>query len=195
MPQAKLPDINNAWVRYRNYGIDCIEKGNYAGAISSVLRSIALFPEKYQIEINTEKFNQIKEDKLYAYCKNCNTEHLYNNIKILKIMQPLMANFLSGNNTEKVWYCQNTECNTINKLKNTKLIQNKNKTPSYHGVIPEPPRRQEGMFDRHHFHNRMITWFNLAGTEIDHMIGKYRAEYRPEGEEDNDIIPGDEDAD
>src|SRR3989304_1653918 len=86
--QAKLPDINNAWVRYRNFGLQCIMERNYVGAIAAINEINALFPDAYRVEVNTPKYIQSTQDELVAKCTKCNEE---TNIAELHIFDLLLT--------------------------------------------------------------------------------------------------------
>ena len=70
------------------------------------------------------------------------------------------------------------------------------KKPNYNQLIPEAPKYVDGIQGRTTYHNNMVKWFYDAIEELDHQLGKYRAEYKPEDFEDESAhISGDEDAD
>lgn len=193
MPQAKLPDINAAWVRYRNYGLQCIDQRNYSGACAAINEINALFPDEYRVEINTEKHNELMREAIVVVCSNCGTETNYSNIKIFDLLLPLLSSIIAGREYERVWSCPN--CKHTNKLQDTKMIKDQHANPFYHKVIPKPPERRSGLEGRRYYHNNMVKWFFESLEEMDHQLGRYRDEYKPVEETGDVIEGGNEDAD
>ena len=191
MPQAKLPDINNAWVRYRNYGLESIDSQNYSGAVAAIFEIISLFPEKYRVEINTAKYEELERDKITYICSECKDESNLVNINIYNLTLGLTLSFISGVNSTKVWDC--VKCGSRNMLQNTQIIRSQEKKPHYHKVIPEPPNRKQGIMDRNTYDNKMRVWFFKSLEETDHQLGLYRDEYKPiDEDEDLETLEGGE---
>ncbi len=182
MPQAKLPDINNAWVRYRNYGLESIDSKNYSGAVAAIFEIIALFPETYRCEINTEKWNELEKDVIIYVCGNCSKENNHDEVKIFNLLLDVTTQFISGSNQETVWNCLG--CDNQNRLLSTKVIKSQLSKPHYNKVIREPPNRKQGIMDRVQYDNLMRKWFFESLAETDHQLGLYRDEYRPTDEEE-----------
>ena len=193
MPQAKLPDINNAWVRYRNYGLQCIHERNYTGAIAAVNEINALFPDEYRVEINTEKYNQSIHDTITVVCEQCKKEINYIDIHLFELILPTIDSIIIDKTTDVVWVC--TECNHTNRRETTEMKRHEQKKPHYNKLIPEPPVRIDGIQGRTEYHNSMVKWFYDALEELDHQLGKYREEYTPTDSEEGTDYEGDEDAD
>ncbi len=191
MPQAKLPDINNAWVRYRNYGLESIDSQNYSGAVAAIFEIISLFPEKYRVEINTSKYEEMERDKITYICSECKEESNLVTITIYNLTLGLTLSFISGVESTKVWDC--VKCGSRNMLQNTQIIRSQEKKPHYHKVIPEPPNRKQGIMDRNTYDNKMRVWFFKSLEETDHQLGLYRDEYKPiDEDEDLETLEGGE---
>jgi len=193
VPQAKLPDINNAWVRYRNFGLQCIMERNYVGAIAAINEINALFPDAYRVEVNTPKHLQSVQDTLVAICVGCDVEVNINELHVFDLLLTSINSMILNKPTEKVWVCKS--CNKINMREKTRMIRREHKKPNYDGVISEPPKRVDGIQGRTEYHNNMVKWFYDALEELDHQLGKYRAEYKPLEWEEDVNYQGDEDAD
>ena len=174
MPQAKLPDINAAWVRYRNYCLQCIREQDYPGSIAAINGINALLPLNYKVEINDEKYNEMLRDERKIVCTGCKTELKPEDVKVMNIRKPSITNFTGTVQLEQVWFCK---CRHKNRLSETLMRVKEKKKPSYNQVIPEAPTRQLGIVDRTEFHNKMTKWVYLALEELEYQIGKYRAEY------------------
>lgn len=194
MPQAKLPDINNAWVRYRNYGIESIDSQNYSGAVAAIYEMISLFPEKYRLEINTEKYEDLERDTIIYICNGCKEESNLTSITVYNFTLGLTLSFVSGLKNAQVWDC--IKCGSRNMLQNTQVIKSQEAKPHYHKVIPEPPNRKQGIMDRNSYDNKMRVWFFKALEETDHQLGKYRDEYKPiDEDEELETLEGGEEHD
>ncbi len=194
MPQAKLPDINNAWVRYRNYGIESIDSQNYSGAVAAIYEMISLFPEKYRLEINTEKYEDLEKDTIIYICGGCMAESVLTSVTVFNLTLGLTQSLVSGLESTKVWDC--VKCGIRNMLQNTQIIKSQEVKPHYHKVIPEPPNRKQGIMDRTSYDNKMRIWFFKALEETDHQLGKYRDEYKPiDEDEELETLEGGEEHD
>ena len=192
MPQAKLPDINAAWVRYKNYALECIDKKNYPGAVAAVNGINAMLPENYRVKIDTDNYKELTQDNIFVVCTDCEKRFKYDDIRIMNLIIPRIFNKPSV--TERVWIC--TSCNFHNKVANTKMIKQVHEKPFYYKVIPEAPEQMDGILNRKKYHNEMTKWLYNSLEELDHQLGKYREEYKPideldetgyfVGEEEND---------
>lgn len=193
VPQAKLPDINNAWVRYRNYGLECIDSRRYAGAVAAVMEINALFPDLYRVKIDSDKYADLMRENRILVCTACTEETNFQLIQTYDLILNATRAIISGRPSEKVWDCP--KCKTTQRMIDTKMYKDQHEKPTYFQVIPEPPKRREGAIDRNSFHNEMVKWFYESLEELDHQLGKYRDEYKPQGDDEESIIEGDEDAD
>lgn len=181
MPQAKLPDINAAWVRYKNYALECIDGKNYPGAVAAVNGINAMLPTIYRVKIDSDEFKQLTQDNVLVVCTDCTKQFKIDEIKVLELIIPRIFNKVEK--TERVWIC--TECSFHNKVANTKMIKQVHEKPFYYKVIPEPPEQIDGILNRKKYHNEMTKWLYNALEELDHQLGKYREEYKPADEDDD----------
>ncbi len=177
MPQAKLPDINAAWVRYRNYGLQCIDYNNYPGAVAAINEINAMLPQSYRVKIDSREYKELEKDNLTVICTACKAETTPDKLVVFNMRLPIMVNHHGGPKTEEVWTCR--DCKSVNNLIKTRMIRKVKQKPFYHQVIPDPPDRKDGVLDRTHYHNEMVKWFFDALEELDHQLGKYREEYKP----------------
>jgi len=187
MVQAKLPDLNNYWIKYHDSGMQFLYNKNYAGLVACIYNMNAILPDEYRVEINTEKYNELSQDKLMVVCSNCNAEIPRNEIKPTDRLLNVLESTILGVRTIKVWVCLN--CKQENDFARTKKIKDHHKNPFYYKVIPEPPIQKDGLTGRWQFDNKITRWYFVCLEEIDHQLGLYRKEYEPEGERD-DIIEG-----
>src|SRR3990172_10303663 len=101
--QAKLPDINAALVRHRSAALAALKENDHHGAIISFDSMIALLPEEYQIEINTEKYNQLVAEKRTIKCDFCTATPLLKDIYLQKLLLPSLTKFIVDNDFINVW--------------------------------------------------------------------------------------------
>lgn len=201
--QAKLPDINGALVRHRNAIMNAYDSGDFTKAGISFEATIALLPEEYKVEINTEKYNQLVKDRYKIVCTGCmmnvqykvddetrikqeQSEFPRSEIKPFEVLVPDIERLITGKKTVLVWQCPS--CGIVKPLKGspTKLI--KFHQPSYFKVIPDIPSRK-GFFDRTGFDTKFKEWYDIAFSEIESQIGLYRAEYAQQQEMNDEDLP------
>jgi len=182
MVQAKLPDLNNYWIKYHDSGMFNIMRANYQASIASIYSMNALLPDEYRLSVDTSKYTELTHSILIAVCSHCNTQTPRTEIKVFDLIVPLVFQVVRETKTIEVWYC--SKCKESNELVNTKYIQNENAQPFYYKVIPEPPIISDGL-NRRDKGRSVTTWFYNALEELDHQLGLYRKEYEPEGERDD----------
>ena len=173
--QAKLPDINAALVRHRSAALAALKENDHHGSIVSFDSMIALLPEEYQIEINTEKYNQLVAEKKTISCTACTATPLLKDIRLYRLLLPVMSQFVSNNEYVDVWYC--ADCNEENVFNYEQIKITKFEEPSYFKVVPSPPSKR-GTKNRMTFDYEFKKWFNIVMTEIEYQIGIYRADYQ-----------------
>ena len=178
--QAKLPDINAAWVKERTYFFTCRDMHNWSGMILALYAMNALLPDEYRIMVNTRKYNNLTEAKIGYICNNCKGEIEESMVKVQKAIAPLLVSYISSSETKTYWSCH--KCNAENLLSQTKLIKETLEKPYYLKVISEPPERKRGIQDRKSYQAEMTKWSGIFFQELEHQLGLYRAEYINEEE-------------
>lgn len=193
MPQAALPDINTILITYRREIISDLNHRNYSGVIGSLMAINAVLPEKYQVEISTERYNETMNHGLLVKCGNCKEEQELKTLIIKKLLLDSFHKLITNSDYERIWRCP--KCHQNNKMSKTKIIRPEPKMPYYVGIVPEPPERNDGMIDRTTYRKRFIAWARNFLVELEHQMGKYRIEYVPkdnEGEDSNVESGGEE---
>lgn len=206
--QAKLPDINAAIVRHRSSALSAYEKGNKTLAAISLSSINALFPDEYKVEVNTDKYNQLTTDQKLITCGFCkevtketivdpetNTSHEerseipsripFKEIELYDMLQDNLESFISNQKFVKVWECP--KCNNLNKFDKKSLVTIKFAQPAYFKVIPSPPSKK-GIRNRKNYEYEFDKWFDIALSEIESQIGKYRADYMAQQESQAPMI-------
>jgi len=179
--QAELPDKNTAFIVYRRESISSWKSGKYDACIGALYSLMGLLPADYRPSISTEEFELLTNQNLMAVCSECSAENNFAAVKTFDVTLPFLLDILSGQKTEKVWVC--SQCDKMNRLTTTKLIQKVLKEPYFLKVIPSPPGRNEGMMGRTQFKIKFSTWFWLALSSIEAQMGRYREEYQPKDTE------------
>ena len=190
--QAKLPDINNIWIRWRNYGLQCIDQRNYIGVAGAVNEMNALFTDDYRIEISTTKFEQLREKSIKIECPKCLEQFSNSEIRKFDFLLPFIEGILAKQKTVKAWHCP--KCEETPFLSESKIITIEHQNPFYLKVLPDHPVRHS-IADRMGWHERWQVWFFNAMEELEHQLGKYRAEYQAQEETGEMIEEGSENAD
>lgn len=183
MVQAKLPDLNNYWIKYHDYGLNALTMQNYDGVIGAINGINAILPDEYRVEINSSKYEEQLQSNTLLTCNGCKAETNYNEIEPFDMILSNLESVILDSKTVSAWVCP--ECKKENDFSLTKKIISKHTNPFYHKVINEPPRREQGCQGRLGFHRKMSQWFYGALEELDHQLGLYRKEYVAEGERDD----------
>ena len=189
---SKLPGLSIYWLKYHDIGIRAVSECNYVGAISSIYSMNALLPDEYRLSIDDDKFNQQTKTHLKFICSFCENEIEDKDVKIFDLLLPLILSLCVNKKYLKVWNCRN--CNNNNYLEKTKFKKIENESPFYYKLIEQAPIRPDGISGRTEYHNKFTKWFYSSLEELDHQLGKYREEYKPQDEPGEDY-GGDEDAD
>ena len=183
--QAKLPDINAAWVKERTYFFTCRDMHNWSGMILALYAMNALLPDEYRIMVNTAKFEELTEAEVKYLCNFCKKEIPEPSIEIKKVLAPLLVSYLSESESKIFWSCP--ECKKENLISQTKLIKETLEKPYYLKVISEPPERKRGIQDRRSYQMDLLKWSGIFFQELEHQLGLYRAEYINEMDEDGQL--------
>lgn len=172
MPQARLPDINTAYITYRREVLVSLKTNNYTSCIGSLYALNGLLPEKYRITISNMAYAEKTMQDLLVICRHCKQKLNYKKIKILKVIVPLIEGLVSGQSYHKVWDC--ILCQKENSLDHTEMIQQVLKEPSFLQVVPRPPNRKEGMKDRTTYHNQFVIWAETLLIELEAQMAQFR---------------------
>lgn len=190
IPQAKLPDVNAAWVKYRSYYLTCTEQEKYTNATTALDSFNALFPDDYRVEIDTQKYNKAVQTKLIVNCNYCAVQFNRNEIKVVELLAPTIIKTIIDTESEEVWFCP--KCNKPNKLLNTRMIKTVYDEPAYFKVVPKPPLRKNGLQSRSHYKFEITKWLDTYVVELEHQLGLYRKEYMSQQDMDEEIPDGGE---
>lgn len=172
MPQARLPDINTAYITYRREVLVSLKTKNYTSCIGSLYALNGLLPQKYRVTISNLEYAEKTMQDLKVICNHCKQQINYKSIKILKVIMPLIDGLITSQSYHKVWDC--TLCLKENTLDHTEMIQQVLKEPSFLQVVPRPPNRKEGMKDRTTYHNQFVIWAETLLIELEAQMAQFR---------------------
>lgn len=173
MPQARLPDINTAFIKWRNKVVTSLESEKYTAVFGSLYSFNALLPEKYRVRISKAEYDEkLKEVGLFVVCEGCNAKSDWRQVnKTQRVLSPLV-NLMSGALYEKIWICPS--CDHDNPVSQTEKILNKPKEPYFLGVVPPPPERMEGITDRNTYHKKVESWAWQFMYELEKNVAQFR---------------------
>lgn len=179
--QARLPDINTAFIVYRREAISSWKSRTYDSCFGSLNTLNGLLPKKYRVVISTKEYDNKTKQDLIACCTKCDAEIDFRSVQVFELIAPFTQSVINGNVKEKVWNC--TECKKINHLDDTKIIQKVLQEPYFLQVVPKPPIRREGMMDRTRYHIKFSIWFWTVLGEIEQQMAQFRDDnWHKEGE-------------
>lgn len=192
--EAKLPDINASIVTHRKAVMNGYDNGDYHKVVISFESIMALLPEDYTPEINTEKyFEKIKGNRLMI-CDACTTDdkdgkpqptqHTRETIEPFEMLLSNEDQMLLSQQVCLVWTCP--KCDNTRPLVGSSIDNQTFQRPFYTGILPDMPRRK-GLHDRIGYSLRFKEWYRIAFREIEYMIGLYRAEYAAQNP-DEDMV-------
>ena len=173
--QSRLPDLNSSFVKHRTNALSAFSCGDYSSCVISLDAIIALLPDEYRVEINSEKYREILADRKTIDCNKCKTENILNDVKQYDLELGWMEQILSDTKTQRIWIC--TKCETANEMQFKKIKIVKYNQPYYLGVIPSPPQKRRGITGRNTFDNEFAEWFDIAIKECENKIMLFRSEY------------------
>ena len=173
--QSRLPDINSAIVKHRTNALSAFSCGDYPSCIISLDAIIALLPDDYKIEINSEKYKEILADRKTIDCDKCKTENILNDVTQYDLELGWQEQILIGVKSQRVWIC--IKCDMLNEMQFKKIKIVKYNQPYYLGVIPFPPIRGRGISKRNSFESEFAEWFDIVVKEIEQKVMLFRSEY------------------
>ncbi len=174
MPQAMLPDLNTAYIKYRNLAIANLTSKNYGLCTTALYAINGLLPEDYRVKISTAKYNEMTIHKPSYTCYKCNKE--INAIEVFEKLTPMIVSVIAEESFNDTWSCP--ECGNDNSLEETDIVFDKLDKPYYLKLVPEPPDRKDGVIDRTAYHITYSKWAETMLIELESQMGKFRVDYR-----------------
>ncbi len=193
MPQARLPDINTAFVMYRREAITNYKSKNYSLCIGSIYALNALLPDKYRVKISDIEYEKKTQKKLLLPCPKCLEQFDFNEIPKVKIIVPTIEQFLTTNETTEIWKCP--KCDVTNPFDRNELIKQIPQEPFFIHVVPHPPTQKDGLISRNRFFRKFSVWYWMILNELEERMAQFRDDnWQKESDyyEDEAILDGGE---
>ena len=195
MPQARLPDVNTAFIKWRNKVVTALESFKYTAALGSLNNFNACLPREYQVKVSTDLYNQkLEDEKLLVHCTKCGADVDFRHVRKELVLCDPMEEMITKKKHKSVWRC--SACNTQNLTNTSEFTKANLPNPYYIGVVPDPPERKDGILDRHEYHRKIERWCWIMLGELEFMAAKFRDDsWQKAIEAGYDVLSGDEDQD
>jgi len=185
--QSRLPDINTAFIKYRNEVIGAIKRLDFNQMHGSLNAINGMLPDQYQVTISTAKYEDLTRTDIQYLCKTCTAnskepvEIPKESIRVFELYPNAMQGLLYGGIKEQVWNCPN--CHTTHILKETEISVTKLQDPYFIGVVPNPPNRKQGLMDKLTFNDKTVAWGWQMLNELEHKMALFRDDNWSRGDE------------
>ena len=190
MPQAILPDLNSAYIRYRNLILEKISSKDWTLCFGALFAINGILPKDYQVTVSSIEYNKKTQTGLIMVCGYCTedikendkvitrpTEHDSKKVVIYNKLQDSVNQVLTGKKFIKLWDCP--KCKKTNKLDKTEIIRTALQEPVHFQVVPNAPERKDGIAQRSNYDIDVEKWILQFLGELEYQMGKYRREYVP----------------
>ena len=182
MPQARLPDINTAYIRYRNEAIWALKHKNYNVMHGSLNGINALLPVDYQVIISSIEYDQLAKTEITYQCNSCQEHIDKSKVYVFDLIPNSIEALVHGRTPNKVWKCVN--CKHTNMLSSTSISQTILQNPTFLGIVPDPPQRKDGLMDRMKFNIEIERWAWLVLNELEFKMAKFSDDNWNKGDEE-----------
>ena len=198
MPQARLPDINAAFTKHRNEVVSSIKSHQYDSVFGALYALNALLPPepideetsfpKYQVVVSDIEYRKITKPVTSCTCYHCKVKSLFDGVTVFDYLLPLDEQIISGKKYIKSWKCP--DCKQICQIRPDDFSETAVKEPSFIGVVPKPPRRQDGLLDRSTYHRKVTQWAWTMLDELEAKMAQFRDDNwtKKDSYDDNDEI-------
>ena len=183
--QSRLPDINTAFNTHRRKVIVSMDQDKFLDSLGALYALNALLPLEYRVVISTRKYLELTRQDLSAQCPRCDNLFDYSKIKPENIIANPTMEMITGTKQQMVWKC--TKCKAVNPINKTTFTQTILDKPYYLGVVPDPPKRGDGLSDRFGFAHRCKKWCWQMLYELEEKMAQYRDDNWNRGEEEFDM--------
>ena len=189
MPQARLPDVNTAFITYRRESIIALKSFDYRGCCGALSCINALLPEKYRVILYDIQFKDKSKISFTYCCGMCQAESNESKIDIFDYHLTALESLTTDEKTIKAWACP--ECTVMNILSDTKIKKDMLAQPSFLQTVPLPPKRENGLLGRATYRKEFSAW----GWNFLNELEEKMAQFRDDNWSKNDEFRGDEEID
>ena len=197
MPQARLPDINTAFILYRREAITNFKTRNYSMCIGSLYSLNALLPDNYRVVISDQLYEEKTKTKTLVECLNCKESQELSKVKKFKLIIPTTERFFSATSYDEIWSCG--KCKQNNRMADTEPIKEILQEPFFIHCVPQPPAHKDGLLSRNSYHKFFSVWYFNMCTELEESMARFRDDnWQKEGDwldQDSDLKDTGEDKD
>jgi len=170
--QSRLPDINTAFNTHRRKVIVSMDQEKFLDALGALYAINALLPIDYRVIISSKKYEELTKQDLSALCPNCQSVYDYSAVVSKRVITTPIMELIVGSKSMIMWECKRCKRQTsIDKTTFTQTILDK---PYYLGVVPDPPKRNDGLADRFANTSRSKKWCWQMLYELEEKMAQYR---------------------
>lgn len=180
--QARLPDINSAYIKYRSETVWALKNKMYNLMHGSLVGINALLPLDYQVIISTSEYEQLAKTETTYLCTYCDVPNDKSDIEVFDLQPNSIQTLVHGKMINKVWRC--TKCKRVNMLNKTFISQTILQNPTFLGIVPEPPTRKNGLMDKLKFNIEIERWAWLCLSELEFKMAKFRDDNWNKGDDE-----------
>jgi len=130
---------------------------------------------KYRIVVSDIEYDKLTKVESEVLCNFCEKATDYIKIKIIDVQNRLIDSILSRETKSRVWECP--KCHKDNKLKETRIYEDRIQEPYFLGVVPQYPRRKDGLQDRHAYERKVNQWAWNFIAELEEKSTAVRKDY------------------
>lgn len=183
--QAKLPDVNAVLVYYRTQSQKLMSQANWLGAEGALNAQNAVLPEDYRVIIDTKEYHKAVQTGIFYVCLGCSAEVPVQEIKFVQLLNNSLEQTHYNEKYSEFWIHDIPGCGHKNRKIKSEKITEKKQEPFYLNCVWEPPIKKAGLSTRFGFRNKFMEWFYTYQKELEHQIGRYRAEYQAQNPDDD----------
>lgn len=174
MPQARLPDVNTAFITYRRHVLQCLNRDEYDDCIGSIIAMNSLLPKEYRISISTQDYTAKMSIETTAYCTKCDHPHNYKDINKFDLVLPEFEAIVTKQKTAKAWICTQKTCRATNRLSLTKIRKSIPEETDHIQTVEKPPQRKSGIRERNKYVQKVRGWIWNAVEEVEERAAQFR---------------------
>lgn len=177
MPTSRLIDINTAAITYRRECLVALKNKKYRDCIGAIKSLNSLLPEddedkKYRIVIDEDEFDSKVKENYIIVCRGCDKELEYSMVRFYNVDLSKLEQIITGLPKKKIWICP--KCNAEQDLSTSKIIASSLQRPYYLRVVPEPPKKQQGLLSQFEFHQKMVDWVWMCLNSLEDGFTRFR---------------------
>lgn len=172
MPQARLPDINSSFMKYRNEVIVAIKNKDWVLMHGSLNAINAILPESYRVIVSSKDYYKITKVEITYICNFCEHPNKKESITIFDTISNVVGGLIYGDAIYMIWICK--QCTRTNRLSETLIDKPKLQNPSFLGVVIDPPERKDGLMNRLVFNRTIAVWGLTLLKELEAKEAQFR---------------------